>query len=127
MDDLAPAPPRVRIALVGCSGLLGDIIGRALAREHDLEVVADLAVPEPGQELGTIDADLVVWNDADDLRATAWLTGRGGRPRVLTTVSDGRGASLWQLVPQRTELGELSPAALVAEIRRLPEARGEAT
>jgi hypothetical protein len=36
---------------------------------------------------------------------------------VLATLGDGRTASLWQLTPQRTDLGALSPAVLVEAIR----------
>ncbi len=110
---------RVRVALVGCSGLLGDIIDRAIANQSDLEVVADLPAPAAGSTLAPIDADVVLWNEADGARAAEWL-GRIGRrcPRVLATVYDGREASLWELVPRRTDLGAVSLDALVATIRR---------
>jgi hypothetical protein len=35
---------------------------------------------------------------------------------VLTTIGDGRQASLWELVARRTELGSLSPGTLVETI-----------
>lgn len=107
-----------RVALVGCTGLLGDIIERTLAAEPDIEVVADLALPGPGP--GTdVDADILVWNHADEERVTAWLGAVSGRhgPRVLAAFGDGKEASLWELVPHRTELGALSPATLVQVIK----------
>ena len=127
----APATSRgpLRIALVGCSGLLGDIIGRTVAAQADLEVVADLPSPRTGESLPAINADLVLWNEPDRGRAAEWLSGLSHRscPRVLATVHDGREASLWELVPRRTELGTLSPATLVDTIRGAARQPGRAT
>ena len=110
----------VRVALIGWSGLLGDIIGDALAAQPDLDVVAELDPPGPDEPLPDVDADLVLWNDADETRVAQWLTtaSAGCGPRVLATLGDGRDASLWELVPRRTELGALSPGTLVETIRR---------
>lgn len=118
MDDGQAGEQRLRIAIVGCTGLLGDIIGQTVATQSDLEVVADLD-PGPDELLPPIEADLVLWNDSDESRAAAWLGRVGSRscPRVLVTVYDGREASLWQLVPRRTELGALSPTTLLETIR----------
>jgi hypothetical protein len=114
------ADQHVRVALVGCSGLLGSIIGDALAAQPDLEVVADLETPPTDESLPDVDADLVLWNNADETRVARWLGTLSGRrgPRVLATLADGRDASLWELRPHRTELGALSPETLVETIRR---------
>lgn len=108
----------VRVALIGCTGLLGDIINEALAGQPDVAVVADLGPPPSDEELPELDADLVLWNDADESRIASWFHRftLGAGPRVLTTLGDGRAASLWELVPRRTELGALSPATLVDTI-----------
>jgi hypothetical protein len=103
-----------RVALIGCTGLLGDIIGQTVAAQPDLEVVADLPFPEPD-----LDVDIVLWNNADEVRIAEWL-GRISRRRglrVLATLGDGKNASLWELRPHRTDLGALSPAHLVETIR----------
>ncbi len=121
MDDpTTEAAPHVRVVLIGCSGLLGDIIDTALADHPDLDVVADLEPPGPEAELPVVDADLVLWNNADEARVERWLgdLSSRGAPRVLATLTDGRDASLWELVPRRTELGALSPRTLVETIRR---------
>lgn len=127
VDDVASGPTqRLRIALVGCSGLLGDIIGRAVQSQADLEVVADLPAPDPSRPLPPIDADVVLWNGAEGGTPGDWLTSTVCRsPRVLATVYDGREAWLWQLVPRRRELGALSPSTLVDTIRGLAPAGGE--
>lgn len=125
MDDEQAGDEPTRIALVGCSGLLGDIIGQIVAAQPDLEVVADLD-PGPEELLPPIDADLVLWNDSDESRPAEWLGRVGSRscPRVLVTVYDGREASLWQLVPRRTALGALSPTTLLETIRAVASPAG---
>ena len=111
---------QVRVALIGCTGLLGDIIRETLAGQPEVDVAAELAAPAAEEELPQLDADLVLWNNADESRVAGWLDrfARGAGPRVLTTVGDGRQASLWELVPRRTELGSLSPGTLVETILR---------
>jgi hypothetical protein len=113
----------VRVALIGCSGLLGSIIDDALAAQPDLDVVADLDPPSPDEALPDLDADLVLWNNADETRVAQWLGTLSSRcgPRVLATLGDGRDASLWELTPRRTDLGALSPGTLVETIRRPPK------
>lgn len=113
---------QVRICLVGCSGLLGDIISDAVHRDGGIDVVAsvadtaglqDLADTEPG--LGGI--DLVVWNCADESAARQWLDRTRPAPRILAAVEDGRQAALWELAPRRTALGLLSSRLLTDVIR----------
>jgi hypothetical protein len=105
---------RVRVALVGCTGLLGDIISKAVTEAPWIDVVARIDGPRLIDR--SVAADLLVWNNADEAEVARWLSDVHTAPRVLATVSDGRGAALWELAPQRTELGELSPAALVESI-----------
>lgn len=111
----------LRIALIGCSGLLGDIITQTVAAEPDLDVVAQLAGVAPDASLPSLDPDLdvdvVLWNNADGCDMAHALPDLcRGCPRVLATVGDGKRAALWQLAPHRTELGEVSPQTLVQAI-----------
>ncbi len=124
-DAEATRGDRLRVALVGCSGLLGDIINRAVAHEPDLEVVADLPLPDPDEDLPIVDADIVLWNDSESSHYREWIDRlrRSTCPPVLATHYDGREASLWELVPQRTELGALSPTTLVETIRAVARGR----
>jgi hypothetical protein len=121
LDARSPGLAPVRVALVGCTGLLGDIISRAVLGEDGVEVVADLEAPPVGglAELEALEVDLVLWNDADELRVSRWMDEVSARclPRLLTTVGDGRDASLWQVVPHRSCLGQLSVDSLLATIR----------
>jgi hypothetical protein len=107
------------VALIGCTGLLGDIIRETLSGEPDLDVVVQLTTPDLSLDLSQIDVDIVVWNDADEDRIAQWLTGLTLQrsPRVLTTLTDGQQAALWQLTPHRIELGALSPHTLIETIR----------
>lgn len=118
-DAEATRRNRLRVALVGCSGLLGDIIHRAVAEEPGLEVVADLPLPDSLGDLPVVEADVVLWNESEGSHCPEWLSrlGRRACPPVLATHYDGRVASLWELVPRHTDLGALSPATLVETIR----------
>lgn len=119
-DPSEESGPRVRVALVGCTGLLGEIIAQAVSAAGDFAVVADVAAPGASDDpLTEIDADLLLWNNADERRLSQWLDRLSARcgPRVLATLGDGRDASLWELAPHRTELGALAPTTLVEAIR----------
>jgi hypothetical protein len=113
------ASSAVRVALIGCTGLLGDIIRQTLADEPDLDVVAQVTTPGPDLDLSQFDADIVLWNDAEESRIARWLTGLTHHlaPRVLATLTDGQRAALWELTPHRIELGALSPDTLINTIR----------
>ncbi len=116
---MAESSSTVRVALIGCTGLLGDIIRQTLTGEPDLDVVVQLTTPGPDLDLSQIDADIVLWNDAEEDRIARWLTGltHQGTPRVLATLTDGQQAALWELAPHRIELGGLSPWTLIKTIR----------
>lgn len=118
-DTPDDASTTVRVALIGCSGLLGDIIEQAVVAQPDLDVVAELPADGLNATLADLDTDIVVWNNADESRVAELLGELSCRrgPRVLATIGDGREASLWELTPHRTELGALSPASLVQTIR----------
>lgn len=109
----------VRVALIGCTGLLGDIIRQTLSGEPDLDVVAQMITPGPDFDLLQFDADIVLWNGAEEDRIARWLTGLKHQraPRVLATLTDGQDAALWELIPHRIELGGMSPQTLVETIR----------
>lgn len=118
-DSTVQAARQLRVSLVGCSGVLGDIIRTTLDHQLDMEVVAVLeTVPADGTL--SVESDLLVWNNADEAHVERWLrdTAESCGPRVLATLGDGRDAALWELAPHRTPLGAPSPDALVETIRR---------
>jgi hypothetical protein len=117
-DSTVQADRTLRVSLVGCSGVLGDIIRKTLGEQPDMAVVEDLeSIPADGAL--SVSADLLVWNNADESRVERWLrtAAEPCGPRVLATLGDGRDAVLWELTPHRTPLGAPSPAALVQTIR----------
>jgi hypothetical protein len=118
MDEDTGEQPR--IMLVGCTGILGDIIRRAVDQEP-VEVVGDFGDWEQASsDAENLAPDLVVWNNAREHEIPDWLMSQCPGPRVLAAVGDGRDASLWQLAPRHTRLGELSPAMLVRAMRAQP-------
>lgn len=110
---------RIRVALVGCSGVLGDIIRRVVAEAPDLHVVTEATVYPTDVSAVPDDVDVVFWNNADEEQLQRVLAEPAGtrQPPILTALNDGRNAVLWRLVPHRTPLGVLSPASLVDWIR----------
>jgi hypothetical protein len=77
----------IRVALVGCSGVLGDIIRRAVREAPDMRVVSEAShFPVPGDALEerAPDVDVVLWNNADEAPAD-------GRGRWSTTGADRPG------------------------------------
>jgi hypothetical protein len=115
---VAPQHSSIRVALIGCTGLLGDVICQTVTTEPDIDVVAELMTPALDLDISAVDADVVLWNDADEPEIAAWLSTSGKQsPRVLATMSDGQQAALWELTPRRIELGALSPQTLVQTIR----------
>jgi len=117
---------RIRILLVGIPRMLSDIISDAVAREPDMEIVG--APPDDGRLVSAatqLGAEVVV----------ARLSGLGLSPdvgmlfdahpriQVLGVADDGRSTFLYQMRPQRTLLGALSPQELAAAVRAACEAR----
>jgi hypothetical protein len=110
----------LRVSLVGCSGVLGDIIRTTLDHQPDMVVVEDVdSFPTDGGL--TVASDVLVWNNADESRVERLLLNAAERsgPRVLATLGDGRDSAFWELAPRRTPLGPPSPAALVQSIRQI--------
>ena len=71
MHDESPGPreeqgQRLRVALIGCTGVLGDIIRNAVIGEGDMDVVVDTTAPSRDDDWQAFAAvDIVVWNNAD--------------------------------------------------------------
>ena len=108
----------VRVALVGCTGVLGEIIRNVVTDAPGVDVVAEMSADRLDRATGADDVDVVLCNNADEQRVRQLLTdSAGGVPPVLTAVDDGRSAVLWRVVPDRVPLGVLSPGSLVDWIR----------
>ena len=104
---------------IDCVGLLGDIVRQAVAKQPDIEVIAELEPSAAATAFVDGDLDLAIWNNADESRVAQSLreVSKELTPRVLATLDDGRHAAIWELTPTRTELEQLSPVSLVDAIR----------
>jgi hypothetical protein len=110
----------IRLMLVGCQDLLGDLIRSTIAGQSDMLVVADLAeTADPVAELRSARPDVIVWNTADDSflnQSTEFFT-PAPAVRIVATLDDGRRGTLWELRPAHRPVGELTPDALLGTIR----------
>jgi len=108
---------RARVALVDLPRLLREIVERAVAGQPDMEIAELRAGGDLSDALRAARADVVVSgadHDYDELRD---LLDRRPRLKVLTVADDGREATLYELRPARTQLGEVSPETIVEAIR----------
>ena len=104
------------------SPLLREIVRETVAREPDLDVVAehdaDVAVRVAVEQ---DDADFViVGSDAIADAAVESLVAADRGIRALELRSDGKTSVLYELRPHRVLMGELSPKTLLQTIRAVP-------
>ena len=100
--------------------MLCDIIKEVVTSEPDLQIVGQLAARV--DLAGAVDqtrADVVVVGLRDHELPGDCLALFHSHPRtrLLGIAADGRRAFLYELRPQRTPLGEVSPAGLIEAIR----------
>jgi DNA-binding NarL/FixJ family response regulator len=117
---------QARILLADLPRMRWDIIADLLAMERDMEVVPMERDMEVVGEVAALEelveavvrggADVLVIG-RDDSALAAELLERRPRLKVLAVAEEGRACSIYELRPQRVELGELSPRRLVAAIR----------
>jgi len=113
---------RTRIVLIDMSPLLREIVRETLAREQDLDVVAE---HEAGVDVRAAverhHADFVIVGsdaNADEQIGSLLAADRG--VRALELRADGRDGVLYELRPHRVALGEISPETLLHTIREAP-------
>jgi DNA-binding NarL/FixJ family response regulator len=113
---------RTRIVLIDMSPLLREIVRETLAREPDLDVVAE---HEAGVDVrAAVERDgadfVIVGSDATAEAAVSSLVAGERGVRALELRSDGRESVLYELRPHRVPLGEISPETLLHTIRAAP-------
>ena len=119
---------RTRIVLVDMPPLLREIVRDTLAREPDLDVVAEHeADTDVRSAVDEADADfLIVGADATTaLTGVAFVVGAQRGIRAIEVQSDGKESVLYELRPHRVSLGEMSPETLLRTIRTRPTWDGE--
>jgi hypothetical protein len=96
---------------------LRDIIVDAVADEPDLEI----AGPElcSDCDLNQLDADVVIAGTEEpaDTELAVRLLSMAPRISVLMVATSGHTAAMYELRPQQTPLGDITPASLIAAIR----------
>jgi DNA-binding NarL/FixJ family response regulator len=110
---------RTRIVLIDMPPLLREIVRDAVAREPDLELVAELEDgPGVAAALEHDGADFViVGSDAAAAGQVSALVAAQRGLRALELRADGRESVLYELRPHRVPLGEISAETLVRTIR----------
>jgi chemotaxis response regulator CheB len=119
---------RTRIVLVDMPPLLREIVRDTLAREPDLDVVAEHESDvDVRSAVGETDVDfLIVGAEATTARmGVASVVGAQRGIRAIEVQSDGKESVLYELRPHRVSLGEMSPETLLRTIRTPPTWDGE--
>ena len=106
-----------KVALVSCTGILGDLIRHSVATLTDVAVVEDV----PFEDLSGLAAvlhkvrpDAVVWllDDESMIADHAELLSADTGWAVVAVLDDGRHSALWELRTSRRSLGTPSMGAL---------------
>jgi hypothetical protein len=113
---------RTTVALVSCSGILGDLIRRSVADLDDVAVVDDIpfqSVDSLSVAISQTRPDIVVWlmNNETMLADHPELFGADRGCAVIAVLDDGRRGALWELRPYRTALDPPSVDTLVKALR----------
>jgi DNA-binding NarL/FixJ family response regulator len=98
---------------------LRDVIRETVSSEPDLDIVSEY---EAGVDAAAVEQDaadvVLAGHQAIAQADLGSLLASARRPRVFELSSDGKDATVYELRVHRSQLGELSPAALVEAIRK---------
>ncbi len=98
--------------------MLGEIIQRAVAGQPDMEIVDELPQDQMlAEALMRTGVDVLIFAGDHDPTTLQRLLEELPRLKVLVVSADGRETALFELRPQRTPLGEVSPQTIVDAIR----------
>jgi len=100
--------------------LMRDIIRDAIAREPDLDVVAEREAAGLSEAVEREEPDFVIVGPGAGSQTVRAVVGAGSGIRALEVHSDGKESVLYELRPHRVSLGEISPEMLVQTIRAVP-------
>jgi hypothetical protein len=113
---------RIRIALVDVRGLLLGIV-KGATTQSDMEIVLESGGMSGLPALAAAEPDVIILGQ-DEPSLAAGLLEALPNVKVLAVALNGREAVLYELRPQRVELGEISPQKLVSVIRDARQAVG---
>ncbi len=107
-----------RIVLVDLPRITREIIEQAVGAEPDMVIVDGLAdgasLPDAVKRR---EPDFVISGRDYEFAEVCAILDERPRLRVLAVLEDGREATLYELRPTRTPLGEVSPLTIVEAIR----------
>jgi DNA-binding NarL/FixJ family response regulator len=107
-----------KIVLVDLPRITREIIEQAVGAEPDMVIVDGLAggasLPDAVQRR---EPDFVISGRDYEFAEVCAILDERPRLRVLAVLEDGREATLYELRPTRTPLGEVSPQTIVEAIR----------
>jgi DNA-binding NarL/FixJ family response regulator len=113
---------RIGVLLLDMTGIAGDLVRQIVAEQDDIEMVDATASSADLDRISLGQVDLVITMYRDDrfgsVHLDRLLAAKPGL-RALAVQDQGRTAVMYQLVPQTTQLGPLSPDTLVELIRTL--------
>lgn len=114
-----------RILLVGLPRLLEEIVSDALSRAPQLTLAGTASSTDSlADQAAAARADVVVLGSEDEALIAATLE-RQPRLAVLAVSEDARSSSLYVLRPERTRIGDVSPASFVAAIAAAADGTAE--
>ncbi len=109
----------IRVLIQDAPKILRDILEQVISGEVDMEVIPEPVVlsraavePRP-----TPDVVVVGTNDSEPGEEARALLARWPHSHVLIITARGHRVLMYELLPRRTELGEISPTQLVQVIR----------
>lgn len=102
--------------MAAAPGMLGDVVTRTIRAAPGIELV-DSPPPQTNPAAEVPDVVILAGTDPD---AVTWPTPElgCGSMRLLAISNDGHRSCLFELLPRRETLGELTPEALIAAVRR---------
>jgi hypothetical protein len=112
----------MRVLLGDMPLMLKELLTHALARDANAEIINEPLLPRAAPS--PLNApDLVIGATADSAQpgAAPDLLERWPRSQVLMIATDGHHATLYELQPRRTRLGEMSIEQLLGVVARLAQ------
>ena len=107
----------IRVALLEMKSRLRDILTDAIANEDDMELMAYQSEPPPDR--ASVAPDAVVWevDDPLDVALADRLLRTFPRARALMIAGSGDRAALYELLPRRMAMVDVSIGQLVEALR----------
>lgn len=110
---------KIRVLIRGAPNMLRDILDQLISNEPDMEVISESPLPAPAPAAQALPPDVVVVGVADSEpgESARVLLDRWPRSHALMITARGHRVLMYELLPQRVDLGEISPVQLVETIR----------